>query len=108
MKAELQGLQLGTKAIQKELLGILEKSKNDFLEGKEEMQRELEKMRVEAQAMTKEIKQVLDDQKEIWKQETAALKDSLVEARAEMDSAKVDSVGILQSSRSALSDLKEE
>ena len=34
-------------------MGILEKSKNDFLEGKEEMQRELEKMRVEAQAMTK-------------------------------------------------------
>ena len=56
------GLQLETIAIQKELLGILEKSKNDFLEGKEEMQRELEKMRVEAQAMTKEIKQVLDDQ----------------------------------------------
>ena len=48
MKAELQGLQLGTKAIQKELLGILEKSKNDFLAGKEEMKRELQKMRVEA------------------------------------------------------------
>ena len=37
MKAELQGLILGTKAIQKELLGILEKSKNDFLAGKEEI-----------------------------------------------------------------------
>jgi len=31
-----------------------------------------------------------------------------VDARKEMDSAKADSVGILQSSRSALSDLKEE
>ena len=55
MKAELQGLQLGTKAIQKELLGILEKSKNDFLAGKEEMKRELQKMRVEAKSMTQEI-----------------------------------------------------
>jgi len=72
------------------------------------MQRELEKMRVEAQAMTKEIKQVLDDQKEIWKQETAALKDSLVEARAEMDSAKVDSDAVLQSSRSAFKVFQQE
>tara|TARA_B100000446_G_scaffold132086_1_gene124118 strand:+ start:702 stop:1028 length:327 start_codon:yes stop_codon:yes gene_type:complete len=108
LKAELQGLQLGTKAIQKELLGILEKSKNDFLAGKEEMKRELQKMRVEAKSMTQEIKQVLRDQKAIWQQETTALKDSLVDARKEMDSAKADSVGILQSSRSALSDLKEE
>ncbi len=58
--------------------------------------------------MTQEIKQVLQDQKAIWQQETTALKDSLVDARKEMDSAKADSVGILQSSRSALSDLKEE
>ena len=58
--------------------------------------------------MTQEIKQVLQDQKPIWQQETTALKDSLVDARKEMDSAKADSVGILQSSCSALSDLKEE
>ena len=72
------------------------------------MKRELQKMRVEAKSMTQEIKQVLQDQKAIWQQETTALKDSLVDARKEMDSAKVDSVGILQSSRSAPSDLKEE
>ena len=108
MKAELQGLQLGTKEIQKELLGILEKPKNDFLASKEEKKRELQKMRVEAKSMTQEIKQVLQDQKAIWQQETTVLKDSLVDARKEMDSAKADSVGILQSSRSALSDLKEE
>ena len=72
------------------------------------MKRELEKMRVEAKSMTQEIKQVLQDQKAIWQQETTVLKDSLVDARKEMDSSKADSVGILQSSRSALSDLKEE
>ena len=33
LKAALEGLQLETKSIQKKLLGILEKSKNDFLEG---------------------------------------------------------------------------
>jgi len=33
LKAELEGLQLETKVIQKEILGILEKSKKDFIAG---------------------------------------------------------------------------
>ena len=48
----------------------------------------------------------MQDQKAVWKQETAALKDSLVEARKEMASAQVDSDQVLQSSRSASSDFK--
>ena len=106
LKAELQGLQYETKGIQKELLGILENSKNDFIAGKEEMQAELQTMREEAKILTKDIKQVLDDQKEVWAHETAALKDSLVEAREEMALAKVDSGEVLKSTRSAFTDLK--
>jgi hypothetical protein len=108
LKAELEGLQLETKSIQKELLGILEQSKNDFIAGKEEMQKELQNMREEAKILTKDIKQVLEDQKEVWALETAALKDSLVEARKEMESAKVDSAEVLKETRSAFSDLKTE
>jgi hypothetical protein len=107
LKAELEGLQQETKVIQEELLGILEQSKQDFIAGKEEMQKELQKMRVEAKVLTKDIKQVLEDQKEVWKQETAALKDSLIEARQEMASAKVDSEEILQETQSAFSDIKD-
>lgn len=108
LKAELEGLQGETQRIKEEIMAALEKSKQDFADGQEEMRRELQKMRQEAKTLTKEIKEVLDEQKEVWKQETAALQDSLVEARNEMNSAKVDTAEVLQSSRSASNKIKKE
>lgn len=104
LKAELHGLQAETQRIQKEIMAALEKSKQDFIEGQEEMRKELKKMRQEAKTMTKEIKVVLAEQKEIWQQETTALKGSLVEARKEI----ANSDDILQSSRSAINEFKKE
>lgn len=108
LKAELEGLQGETQRIKEEIMAALEKSKQDFVEGQEEMRAELQKMRQEAKTLTKEIKEVLDEQKEVWKQETAALQGSLVEARNEMNSAKVDTQEALQASRSASIEIKKE
>lgn len=108
LKAELQGLQGETQRIKEEIMAALEKSKQDFADGQEEMRKGLQKMRQEAKTLTKEIKEVLDEQKEVWKQETAALQGSLVEARNEMNSAKVDTEQALQSSRAASNDIKKE
>jgi hypothetical protein len=108
LKAELEGLQGETQRIKEEIMAALEKSKQDFADGQDEMRKELQKMRQEAKTLTNEIKEVLDEQKEVWKQETAALQGSLVEARNEMNSAKVDTEEALQSSRSASNDIKKE
>ena len=108
LKAELEGLQGETQRIKEEIMAALEKSKQDFIDGQEEMRRELQKMREEAKTLTKEIKEVLDEQKEVWKQETAALQDSLVEARNEMNSAKVDTAEVLQSTRKVSNEIKKE
>ena len=108
LKAELEGLQGETQRIKEEIMAALERSKKDFTEGQEEMRRELQKMRQEAKTLTKEIKEVLDEQKEVWKQETAALQGSLVEARNEMNSAKVDTDAALEESRSASNQIKKE
>ncbi len=108
LKAELEGLQGETQRIKEEIMAALEKSKQDFADGQEEMRKELQKMRQEAKTLTKEIKEVLDEQKEVWRQETAALQGTLVEARKEMNSAKVDSEEVLQSSREASNNIKKE
>lgn len=108
LKAELEGLKEETQRIQREILVTLEKSKQDFLAGKEEMQRELKKMRQEAKILTTEIKEVLEDQRAVWQQETVALQGSLVEARKEMNTAKVNSEDVLKSSRSAIRKFQKE
>jgi hypothetical protein len=108
LQAELEGLKEETQRIQQEILATLQKSKQDFIEGQEEMRKELHNMRQEAKAMTEEIQEVLQEQKLVWQQETAALQGSLVNARIEMNAAKVNAETALQSSRSAITDFKKE
>ena len=108
LKAELEGLQGETQRIKEEIMAALEKSKQNFADGQEEMCKKLQKMRQEAKTLAKEIKEVLYEQKEVWKQETAALQGSLVEARNEMNSVKVNTTEVLQSIGSASNDIKKE
>jgi hypothetical protein len=108
LKAELEGLQGETQRIKEEIMAALEKSKQNFADGQEEIHKKLQKMRLEAKTLTTEIKEVLDEQKEVWKQETEAFQGSLLEARNEMNSAKVDTTEALQSSRSSSKDIKKE
>ena len=101
LKEKLVNLQEETAQINKGILGNLEKAKEDFSEGRDEIRKELENMRKEDKSITKEIAVVPEDQQHIWKEKTVSLQDSLIEAKADLAAAQTDPGDAVESTREA-------
>jgi hypothetical protein len=101
VKEKLVNLQEETAQINKGILGNLEKAKEDFSEGRDEMRKELENMRKDDKSITKEIAVVPEDQQHIWKEKTVSLQDSLIEAKADLAAAQTDPGDAVESTREA-------